>query len=484
MVVRNKGLSTTLDKTTRHFKRAALSAIAFTTLTLGIGAVALANESLQTVYYVYVDDQYVGTVSDKEMVEELVDSKVQDKKDSYDKLNLTVGPEITYVPEQVFNSVSNKDDLKVLEEIETLLAVEAVATEMTFEDGATLYVKDRETAEKVIESMKLKFVSKEQLEQIEIQKASASDTPLKENETRLLDVRLSENVSLSEEKINPAKILSVEEAVSYIQKGTLEEKKYVVKEGDVLGRIANNHGMTLKEMLSINPGLKEDSLLKIGQELNITMYEPLAEVIVEKEVFKKEVIPFSVEVEEDSSMYKGDKKVKQKGKDGSREVTYKLVEKNGVVANKEVVNENILEEAVPKIVAKGTKVIPSRGDGSFEWPTVGGYVSSKQGYRWGQFHKGIDIARPSDKTIKAADNGIVESTGWSGGYGNKVVVDHQNGYKTVYAHLDSISVEVGETVPKGTELGIMGSTGNSTGVHLHFEVYKDGDLVNPLDYLN
>ena len=107
--------------------------------------------------------------------------------------------------------------------------------------------------------------------------------------------------------------------------------------------------------------------------------------------------------------------------------------------------------------------------------------------KWGcvgaQLHRGIDIARPSSRTILAADNGVVVSAGWDGAYGNKVVIDHNNGYKTLYAHLSSINVKVGQTVPQGANLGVMGSTGRSTGVHLHFEVTKNGSLVNPLSVL-
>ena len=146
-------------------------------------------------------------------------------------------------------------------------------------------------------------------------------------------------------------------------------------------------------------------------------------------------------------------------------------------------NVTILEQPVNHIVIKGTKVIPSRGEGSFAWPTVGGYISSKQGPRWGKMHKGIDIARPSNRTIKAADNGVVVSAGWGGGYGNKIVIDHQNGFRTLYGHMSSLKVKVGQTVSKGSAIGIMGATGDATGVHLHFEVYKNGSLVNPLSYL-
>ena len=106
------------------------------------------------------------------------------------------------------------------------------------------------------------------------------------------------------------------------------------------------------------------------------------------------------------------------------------------------------------------------------------------GTRWGSMHRGIDIARPSSRSILAADNGVVVSAGWSGAYGNRIEIDHNNGYKTLYAHLSSINVSVGQTVSRGSKIGVMGSTGRSTGVHLHFEVTKNGSLVNPLSVLN
>src|SRR5699024_8881046 len=128
-------------------------------------------------------------------------------------------------------------------------------------------------------------------------------------------------------------------------------------------------------------------------------------------------------------------------------------------------------------------VIPSRGSGDLSWPADGGYVSSHIGKRWGAMHKGIDIAGPSSRTITASDHGVVESSGWNnGGYGNKIVINHNNGMKTVYAHLASLNVQVGQLVEKGMKIGVMGSTGNSTGIHLHFEVYKNGKLQNPMDH--
>lgn len=484
----NHRTSLSLSKLTRNaskgFKKAVISTTALTTILFGVGAEVFAESSLKTVYYIYVNDSYVGTVSNKEIISKLVEEKIKTTETSVDK-NLNLETNLTYIPEQVFESVSNKEDEKVIEQLENLLSVEAEATQLVIDEKVAVTVKDRSAAEQVIEALKLKYVSQDQLEQIKIQQEDPTKSlpPLKENETRLIDVRLSKNVSFSEGKVNPDKILTVDEAVEYLLKGTLEEKKYKVTEGDVLGKIANGHNMTLEQLLTLNPGLKEDSLLKIGQELNVTILQPLVEVIIDKEVFKKEAVPFNREVEENSTMYKGDTKIKQEGKEGLKEVTYKISEGNGVVLNKETISETIIEEPVSEITIKGTKVIPSRGDGSFAWPAVGGYISSRQGQRWGKLHKGIDIARPSNRAIKAADNGKIVFAGWSGGYGNKVVIDHQNGYETIYAHLSSISVSVGQSVEKGSQIGVMGSTGNSTGLHLHFEIYKNGELKNPLDYI-
>lgn len=462
-----------------------MSALAFAAISLGTGAAAAADSNLTTVYYVYNQDDYIGTVSDKEVINSALHKKVSEAEDNYQQVNLTIGSELTYIPEQVFGSGANTDDEKVIQELTDSLDVEAEAYALKIGDESAVYVKDYEAAEKVIEALKLKYVTKEQLQQVQQQKEESASSlqPLKENETRILNVSLSKEIEIVEKIVSAKELLSVEDAVEYLIKGTLHEKKYRVQEGDVLGKIANEHDMTLEQLRSINPELKDETTIKVGQELNVTFLKPLVEVVVEKETFKKEAIAHEKEVVEDPSMYKGDTEVIQEGKDGSKEVTYKSFEQNGMVVKQETINEKIVEEPVKHIVKKGTKVIPSRGDGSFAWPAVGGYISSSQGTRWGKLHKGIDIARPSNRTIKAADNGKVVSAGWDGGYGNKIVIDHQNGYKTIYAHLSSINVSVGQTVTKGTKIGIMGSTGNSTGIHLHFEIYKNGSLKDPQDYL-
>ncbi|MCD8503103.1 MAG: M23 family metallopeptidase [Bacillaceae bacterium] len=278
-------------------------------------------------------------------------------------------------------------------------------------------------------------------------------------------------------------ILSVENTVKQINLGTLEEDKYIVEQGDVLGSIALDHGISTKELLELNPSINEDTLIRIGDELNVTVYEPVVKVVIEEAIKTKEEIPFQTETKEDSNMFKGDTKVEQQGQIGERVVHYSVVRENGRTVKRQIVEEVVTKEPVNRVIVKGTKVVPSRGTGTLAWPAVGGYISSYQGTRWGRFHRGIDIARPTNLNILAADNGTVTFAGWDGGYGNKIIVDHNNGVRTLYAHLASMDVKVGDTVAQGSKIGTMGETGNTTGVHLHFEVYQNGQLKNPMDFL-
>ncbi len=118
----------------------------------------------------------------------------------------------------------------------------------------------------------------------------------------------------------------------------------------------------------------------------------------------------------------------------------------------------------------------------FIWP-VNGTVVSGFGWRWGRMHEGIDIAAPMGASVWAVAAGTVIHSGWLGGYGLLVVVDHGNGLATAYAHNSSLLVGVGQRVSQGETISLVGSTGNSSGPHVHFEVRANGAAVDPLFYL-
>jgi murein DD-endopeptidase MepM/ murein hydrolase activator NlpD len=123
-----------------------------------------------------------------------------------------------------------------------------------------------------------------------------------------------------------------------------------------------------------------------------------------------------------------------------------------------------------------------RGSGRFIWP-INGTFTSPFGMRWGRLHAGIDIAAPVGTSIRAADSGTVQIASWYGGYGNYTCIGHGGGVSTCYGHQSSIGVSVGQNVSQGQVIGACGSTGNSTGPHLHFEVRINGSPVDPMGYL-
>ena len=127
-------------------------------------------------------------------------------------------------------------------------------------------------------------------------------------------------------------------------------------------------------------------------------------------------------------------------------------------------------------------VDPTVACGSITEPAQG-VLTSGYGARWGRTHTGIDIGGDDGSDILAADGGLVTLADWVSGYGIYVVVDHENGYQTAYGHCSELLVTEGERVAQGQNIARMGSTGNSTGPHLHFEVKADVEYQNPLDYV-
>ncbi len=121
------------------------------------------------------------------------------------------------------------------------------------------------------------------------------------------------------------------------------------------------------------------------------------------------------------------------------------------------------------------------GNGTFVWPTANRSIS---GYNFSEIHRAIDIGGTTGDAIAASDGGVVVFAGWSNyGYGYLIVIDHGNGYQTAYAHLSAVAVTCGQSVAQGGYIGAMGSTGNSTGPHLHYEVLFNGAKLNPLDFI-
>ena len=163
------------------------------------------------------------------------------------------------------------------------------------------------------------------------------------------------------------------------------------------------------------------------------------------------------------------------------DITYE----NDKEIGREIVKEEVLVEAVPKIVERGTKIPPT-----YIKPLSGGRLSSGFGGRKAPTkgastnHKGIDWATPIGTAIYASSGGTVTKAGWGSGYGYVIYIKHPDGRETRYGHLSKVLVSPGQSVKQGQKIALSGNTGRSTGPHLHFEIRINGVAVNPLKYLN
>lgn len=229
----------------------------------------------------------------------------------------------------------------------------------------------------------------------------------------------------------------------------------------------------------------EEAAEKITSKQELTV--KTTEVITEREPVK-----FKKVTEKTDQLCLGQEKLKQEGKKGLKEVTRKIMKENGMPVEKTVLEESILEEPQKQIVLAGTREEQQtemvsrggqRGTGQLARPVSNLRITSSFGPRWGRTHLGVDFGMPLGSSIFAADGGSVIFAGYSGSYGNFVKVDHGNGFVTCYAHCSKITVQTGQAVDKGAVIAQVGSTGNSTGPHLHFEVRVNGRNMNPMNYL-
>ncbi|HER2209415.1 TPA: peptidoglycan DD-metalloendopeptidase family protein, partial [Streptococcus pyogenes] len=201
---------------------------------------------------------------------------------------------------------------------------------------------------------------------------------------------------------------------------------------------------------------------------------------VEQVVEQIEIKP-QVEVRKSAELKAGTTKVVRPGQSGLKSMQYRITKENGEVVQEEWLGQEVIKAAVTEVVLSGTKVV-GEGTGEFAWPVSNATMSSSFGQRWGRQHKGVDLV--GNRDVKASDEGVITFAGQKSGYGNVIIINHRNGYETLYGHLNSIGVKVGQVVEKGESIGVMGNTGRSTGTHLHFEIIKNGTVENPLTYLN
>lgn len=482
---------------------------------ISVGAIALGfaqhtNSSPSTIYSVYLDGKKIGAVASKDSFEDYINTKEEELKQKYsvDTIYTPKGVEIkkniTYsnfvnTDEEIYNKIISDKKFSVQ-------GYQITITEPDNEKKVnTIYVLSKDIFDTAIVNTIKAFVDKEKYNAF----INGTQEEIKEYGSLIENIDISENITYkktlipTDEKI----FIDAEELSKYLLYGTLDEQEtYTVKANDTIETIANNHKLNVQEFLIANPEFtSENNLLYESQIVHVGLINPIISVVVDVHAVGEEERKFDTEVQYDSSQYVGYQAVIREGENGLYKVTRKNQYVNGQLVSAVPVSSTEIKPSVSRIIVKGDKVAPHIADLSYwGWPTDRPYtITSYFQYRWGTFHKGIDIYVGYGSPIYAANNGVVVETGagcvpgntrCNHGTGNYVIVNHNaGGYYTVYMHMREFYVTKGQTVARGQKIGTMGNTGDVYpvpssynpygGTHLHFEVRlggPHGSAINPL----
>lgn len=307
-----------------------------------------------------------------------------------------------------------------------------------------------------------------------------------DTESRLQFVQ---KVSLVDGVYPTSSIMAISEFKTLLNTEVEGKKYYTVEAGDAPFSIAAYYGISYKDLCNMNPGLDKGDI-HVGEQLVVSRSVSYLNVTNTRREVYDEDIPYTTNYTYSDKYYTTYSKVTKAGVPGTQKVTALVTYEDGVVVGRQVLTTEVLTEPIPREVTVGSKsVIYSVGNSSgtshgFIWPTIGGKVSC--GFMGYKGHTGMDISGCGyGSNIYAAAAGTVVTVKWNAkGYGYHVIINHGDGIQTLYAHCSNLYVKVGQYVNQGDIIAAMGSTGNSTGTHLHFEVRVNGQYVNPAKYVS
>ena len=314
----------------------------------------------------------------------------------------------------------------------------------------------------------------------------AKEKEFSDYELGLKNLEFGDTVEVVESYLQDYELTSLENAIEEVTKDQEKEQIYEVVSGDTLSQIAEKNEIPLADLIAMNETIEnENSMIRVGDELIVTVPEPELSVERMEEVYYEEDYEAEIVYVDNDDWYTTEMKTLQEPSAGHRIVVANVSYRNREEVSREILKEEITYEAVPKIVERGTKIPPT-----YIKPISGGWLTSNFGRRKAptrgasRNHKGIDWATPVGTAVMASSAGTVAKAGWGSGYGYVVYINHADGRQTRYGHLSKVLVSPGQTVSQGQKIALSGNTGVSTGPHVHFEILVNGTQVNPFDYMN
>ena len=431
-----------------------------TLLCVGVGAIAF-NGMYTKAYVAYVNGEEVGVVASEEELSSIVGNvetrvaSVLGEEYSYDA-EITLAP--TYLDAGTQTNARAVEDA-LFEDTGAMMDAYAVSV-----DGQELgYAQTSEELETMLDNVTQPYLNDQTVEH-----------------------HFTQDVEIYEVEV-PSNTEFAPDTLQSTLSGNKEEAEYVtVERGDTFNSVAEAAGLTGDELQALNPDA-DSSKLTVGDQLLVKQAVPMLTVETVVTETYEETIQSPVEYVDNPNLYEGTTRLKAAGQDGVEKIEARVTCINGQEVQRKEVSRTTVQEATTTYMYQGTKEKPSTAStGIFNWP-LRGTITSPFGYRniFGStsFHSGLDIAAPYGTQISAADGGTVTFAGWRGSYGQTVIITHDNGMVTYYAHCSSLLVNAGDKVYQGQAIARVGMTGTATGYHCHFEVRVGGKSVDPANYL-
>lgn len=399
-------------------------------------------------------NEYMVNLSSVEDVESLLQAAV-DKYDSEDKFSV----ELTHDAQKEFNvlttEVVNKQELTAQEE----------------QKQESIYAGGVQSV----------------LDQAGSQADQQGEKDFEDYDLGLMTMDFAEKVEIVETYLPESMLTPLDQAIEDVIKDQETPGEYEVVSGDTLSEISIKVNIPMDQIIAMNSETltDENSTIRVGDKLIITVPQPELSVERMEQNYYEEIYDADVIYVDNDSWYTTQTKILQQPSAGFRRVVADVSYLNDREVTRDILKEEVVMEAVPKIVERGTKIPPT-----YIKPISGGRLSSNFGRRKSptkgasSYHKGVDWSVPTGTAVFASCGGTVARAGWGSGYGYCVYINHEDGRQTRYGHLSKVLVKVGQTVKQGERIALSGNTGVSTGPHLHFEILINGSQVNPLKYLN
>lgn len=448
------------------------------------------------IYQVYLDGNKIGLIKSKDELYSLINKEQSEIKDEYNvdqvyppkgfqivKKN-TYDKEVTTV-KKVYDSI--KDEKKFTVKGYTI----TIKPDVENATPTYIYVLEQNVFEEALNNVVATFIGEERYEQY------LTDTQAEIIDTGYIieNMYFKDNITIKESYISTDETIYTDanELTKYLLFGENESQiEYTVTQGDTVSSIAEKNKLNVEELLIANDDIKSsDTLLAIGQKINVALIDPVLSLVYEELITSDVEQQYQSVVENDSSKYTNYSKVKQEGINGINRITSRVQFVNGEQSSGgTIIGVPIVIRPVQnKITIKGTKKRPSSNGwqsstqyvdtgAAWAWPTNSPYIiTSEYGYRWGTLHDGMDISGTGyGSPVYASLDGVVVQAQYSGIVGRdaglNVVIDHQNGWFTVYAHCSKVYVKAGQRVSRKQRIAAMGNTGNVTGTHLHFGLFR------------